>query len=188
MACILQQFLPAITSLFDAKLLILPLIFLCSAVTLGFSPMLVLAFLCGFIWDAQNTLGPAGGDPAVYTNSAENLRFGHSIILYAFMGIIMQGVQPLFKKGVWQLSAILTGVATFLYLLTEYLLINIVRGEFVFPARIFYQIWITAALTMICSPLVFFILFKLAKWFDHTISYTGLKHRYFKFDTPSEEA
>lgn len=180
--------MPAVTSLFDARLLILPLIFLCSAVTLSFSPMLILAYICGFLWDAQNTLGSAGGDPSVYTESVETLRFGHSIILYAFMGVIMQGVQPLFKKGVWQLSAILTGVATFLYLLAEYMLINIVRGEFYFPARIFYQIWISAALTMIFSPLIFLILFKLAKWFDHTISYSGLKHRYFRFDTPPEEA
>lgn len=181
LACLLQQFLPAVTGWYDAKIYILPLTFLCCAVTVGFSPMLVLAFLCGFIWDAQNTLSPAGGDPAIYENPVDQIRFGYSIILYAMMGVLMQGFQPLFRKGVWQLSAILTGVATFSYLLSEYLLINIVRGDFFVPNSIFQQIAISALLTMLCSPLVFFILFKLARWFDHTIRYDGLKRRYFKF-------
>lgn len=150
--------------------------------------MLGLAFLCGFIWDAQNTLSPAGGDPTVYDHPVDQMRFGYSIILYAVMGVLMQGVQPLFRKGVWQLSAALTGVATFFYLLSEYLLINIIRGDYYFPASIFQQMWISALLTMLCSPLLFFILFKLARWFDHTIRYDGLKRRYFKFKSLEEES
>lgn len=181
-ACIVQQFLPAITALYDARVLLLPLVFLCSAVTVGFSPMLVLAFICGFIWDAQSSLGPHGGDPEVYQNMVDTVHFGYSIILYGLMGILMQGIQPLFRRGIWQVSAILTGIAIFLYLLAEYLLITFVRGEFIFPVRVFYQIWITAGLTMLCSPLVFAVLFKLAKLFNHTISYDGLKRRYFKSD------
>ncbi|MGJ8655766.1 MAG: hypothetical protein ACSHX6_04875 [Akkermansiaceae bacterium] len=187
LACILQQFLPAITGMYDARLHILPLTFLCCVVTVGFSPMLILTFLCGFIWDAQNALGSQGGDPTIYTAPADQIRFGYSIILYFIMGIVMQGFQPLFRKGVWQLSAIVTGFATFFYLLSEYLLINIVRGEFYFPTRVFYQIWISAAITMLCSPLVFLILFKLAKLFNHTIRYDGLKRRYFRFKKAEKE-
>ncbi|GAA5495639.1 hypothetical protein SAMN02745181_2356 [Rubritalea squalenifaciens DSM 18772] len=181
-ACILQQFLPAITALYDARILLLPLVFLCCAVTVSFSPMLVLAFICGFLWDAQNSLGPHGGDPEIYKTPVDTIHFGYSIILYGLMGVLMQGIQPLFRRGIWQVSAILTGIAIFLYLLAEYLLINFIRGEFIFPARVFYQIWITAALTMICSPFVFALLFKLAKAFNHVISYDGLKRRYFKSD------
>jgi len=59
-ACVLQQFIPAVTALFDARILLLHLVFLCGAVTVGFSPMLGLAFLAGFLWDANNTLGPQG--------------------------------------------------------------------------------------------------------------------------------
>lgn len=184
-ACILQQFLPAVTALYDARILLLPLVFLCCAVTVDFSPMLILAFVCGFLWDAQNTLGPHGGDPLVYLNQTDSIRFGYSIILYGLMGVLMQGIQPLFRKGVWQVSVILTGIAIFLYLLAEFLLINFVRGEFSFPSQVFYQIWLTAALTMICSPLIFGILFKLAKLFNHTISYDGLKRRYFRSEAYS---
>lgn len=178
-ACILQQFVPTVSGLFDARILVLHLIFLCSAVTVGFSPMLMLAFLGGFLWDANNTLGPQGGDPEIYLYPTDSLRFGYSILLFGLMGVMMQGVQPLFRKGIWQVSAIISGIAIFLYLLIEYLLINFVRGEWTFPSRVFYQIWITATLTMFCSPVVFWILFKLAKWFDYTIRYDGLKRRYF---------
>ena len=187
LACIFQQFLPAVTGFYDARLHILPLTFLCCAVTVGLSPMLALAFLGGFIWDAQNTLGAAGGDPAIYTHSVDQIHFGYSIILYAFMGIIMQGVQPLFRKGVWQLSAIITGVATFFYLLSEYLLINIVRGEFIFPSHVFKNITISASLSIIFSPLLFFILFKLANTFQYTIRYDGLKRRYFTTSALQQE-
>jgi hypothetical protein len=178
-ACVLQQFIPAVTALFDARILLLHLVFLCGAVTVGFSPMLGLAFLAGFLWDANNTLGPQGGDPAVYQHQTETLRFGYSILLFGLMGILMQGIQPLFRKGAWQLSAILTGIATFLYLLAEFLLITFVRGEWIFPGKVLTQIWLTAAMTMLCSPLIFAIIFKLAKFFDYTIRYDGLKRRYF---------
>lgn len=178
-ACILQQFMPAVIALFDARILLLQLVFLCSAVTVGFSPMLALAFLCGFLWDANNTLGPQGGDPEVYQQQTDSLRFGYSIILFGLMGVLMQGIQPLFRKGIWQISVVLSGVAVFFYLITEFLLLNFVRGEFVFPTHVFYQIWLTASLTMLCSPLIFALLFKLAKLFDFTIRYDGLKRRYF---------
>ena len=95
--------------------------------------MLLLAFICGLLWDAQHTLGPQGGDPEIYSNPVESLRFGYSIILYAMMGLLMQGIQPLFRRGKWHISSILAGIAIFLYLFSEYLLLNFVRGDFTFP-------------------------------------------------------
>ena len=179
--------MPAITDLYGARLLILPLTFLCCVVTVGFSPMLILTFLCGFIWDAQNAMGTQGGDPAVYNDPADQIHFGYSIILYLIMGVIMQGFQPCFRKGVWQVSVVISGISTFIYLLTEYMLINIIRGDFYFPLRVFYQIWISAAITMFCGPIIFLILFKLAKIFGHTIRYDGLQKRYFKFNRHTTE-
>lgn len=179
-ACMLQQFLPAISGLHGARVLILPLVFLCAAVTVDFATMLLLAYLCGFLWDAQHTLGPQGGDPEVYKEQIESLHFGYSIILYAMMGLLMQGIQPLFRKGKWHLSSILSGIAIFLYLFSEYLLINFIRGDFVFPATAFYRIYLTSALTMLFSPVVFWFIFQLAALCRHTIRYDGLKrgHRY----------
>lgn len=177
--------MPSVSALFDARVLLLHLVFLCCAVTVGFSPMLLLAFLGGFLWDAHNTLGPQGGDPEIYNAPTESLRFGYSILLFGLMGVLMQSIQPLFRKGIWQVSVLLSGISIFLYLLVEFSLITFIRGEIFFPGRTFYQIWISAALTMFCSPVVFAILFKLAKLFDYTIRYDGLKRRYFNHSTYS---
>lgn len=181
-ACILQQFLPAFDALYGARIHLLPLVFLCCAVTIGCAPMLLLAFFCGILTDAQNTLSYVSGDPEIYHTTVDNLRFGYSIILFGFVGVLMQGVQPLFRRGVWQLSAVLSGIATFIYLIAEYSVINIVRGDFYFPAHVFYRIWITSALNMLLSPLLFFFLFKLARWFNHTIRYDGLKRHNFRYN------
>jgi len=174
-ANIAQQFIPILPELANARVLLIPLVFLCAAVTVNYSSMLLLAFLCGFLWDAQNTLGPHGGDATVYEHPVASLVFGYSIVLYALMGFLMQGIQPLFRQGKWHFSAMLSGVAVFLYLLAEFLLINFVRGDFVFPAATRYQILYSSVLTMIFSPLVFAILFKLAKLTGYTIRYDGLK-------------
>jgi hypothetical protein len=174
-ANIAQQFIPILTELYNARVLLIPLVFLCAAVTVNYASMLLLAFLCGFLWDAQNSLGAHGGDPSVYEHPVASLVFGYSIILYALMGFLMQGIQPLFRQGKWHFSALLSGVAVFLYLLAEFLLINFVRGDFAFPAATRFQILYSSLLTMIFSPLVFAILFKLAKLTGFTIRYDGLK-------------
>lgn len=170
-----QQFLPAIPGLYGARILILPLVFLCTAVSVNFATMLLLAFICGFLWDAQHVLGDHGGDPSVYTQPVESLRFGYSIILYSLMGLLMQGIQPLFRRGVWHISSLLAGVSIFFYLFAEYLLINFVRGEFTFPSETFYRIYLTGSITMLCSPIIFWIIFQLSSYCRHTIRYDGLK-------------
>lgn len=177
-ACMVQQFLPAIGALYGARVLIVPLVFLCSAVCVDFATMLMLAFMCGFLWDAQHTLGIQGGDPDVYANPVESLRFGYSIILYALMGLLMQLIQPLFRKAKWHISSILAGIAIFSYLFTEYLLLNFVRGDFTFPPNILYRIYLTSALTMLFSPLIFWIIDELATSCRHIIRYEGLRHRH----------
>jgi hypothetical protein len=176
-ACMFQQFMPTIGGLYGARLLIFPLVFLCVSVTVEIPTMLGLAFLCGFLWDAQNTLGPQGGDPEIYTHPVESLHFGYSIILYAFMGFLMQGIQPLFRKGKWHFSSILTGIAILLYLLAEYLLINFVRGNFTFPGVVMTRIYLTSALTMLFSPIVFWLLAQISLYSNHTIQYQGLQRQ-----------
>jgi len=175
LAVVVQQFLPALTMLNGSRMLLVPLVFLCGAVTLPTPLMLGLAFVCGFLTDAESTLGPHGGDPEVYTRPVEALRFGYSILLYGVMGFIMQGIQPLFRQGRWQVSTLLTGVSVFLYLLTEYLLINFVRGGFSFGRGTLFKIVFTSGLTTLFSPLVFWLLFRIADWSGYTIRLDGLK-------------
>ena len=169
-AFVVQQFLPAFTGIHHSRILLIQLVFLCSAVTVGQPTMLLLAFIGGFFWDAHCWLGPHGGDPEVYAQQVETLRFGYSILLFGAMGFLMQGIQPLFKQGKWQFSALLSGVAIFLYLAAEYAIINFVRGEFTLSRATLMQAAFTSLLTMLFSPLVFWLLFRIASACDHSIN------------------
>ena len=177
LALIAQQFIPVLTGAYNSRLLLVTLVFLCASVTVRPPVMLALAFICGFLWDAQNALGPPGGDPDVYKYPAESLRFGYSIILYGLIGYLMQGIQPLFREGKWQLSTFLVGVSIFIYLISEYLIINFVRGEFQFSRATFFQITFTSILTMLFSPVVFWSLFQIAERFCHEIRFEGLNKK-----------
>lgn len=169
-AFVIQQFIPAFTGLSHSRILLVQLVFLCCAVTVGQPTMLLLAFISGFLWDAQCALGPHGGSPDVYTHHVESMRFGYSILLFGGMGLLMQGIQPLFKQGKWQFSAVLSGIAVFLYLVAEYTMINFVRGEFVLTRATVVQMAYTALLTMLFSPIVFWLLFHIAALCDHSIN------------------
>ena len=178
-ACILQQFSPAFESLYEARVLVVPLVFLCSAVTVNTGPMLLLVFIGGFLWDAQHVITPPlealQGNPKVYIDQYGDVTFGYSIVLYAMMGFFMQGIQPLFRQGKWHISALLSGVAIFLYLSAEYLFITFVRGDLVLTRSLFLKISFTSLLTMFLCPVAFWALYGLAGLFHHTISYEGLK-------------
>lgn len=162
-AFVIQQFLPAFTMLYDSRILLVQLVFLCCAVTVGPPSMLLLAFIGGVLWDAQSALGPAVGDPEVYTQQVESLRFGYSILLFGAMGYLMLGIQPLFRSGKWHFSALLSGISVFLYLAAEYLLITFVRGEFAMTRSTLLQMVYTSLMTMMLSPFVFWLLFWISR-------------------------
>lgn len=166
-ALVIQQFLPALTGLYGSRVLVLQLVFLCAAVSVGPPTMLLLAFIGGFLWDAQCALGPGVGDPDVYVERVESLRFGFSILLFGAMGYLMQGIQPLYRSGKWQFSALLSGIAVFFYLAAEYLVISFIRGGFVLTRATLMQMVYTSVLTMLLSPLVFWILGRAARRYGH---------------------
>lgn len=168
-AFLVQQFVPAFTGLSHARFLIVHLVFLCCAVTVTTPTMLLLAFIGGFLWDAHCYMGPIVADPDIYTQPVESLRFGYSIILFGVAGFLMQGLNPLFREGKWQFSAIFSGIAIFLYLTAEFIVISFVRGDFTITRSIFRLMIYTSALTMTLSPVVFWILYQIAKLFDHSL-------------------
>lgn len=168
-AFVVQQFIPALTGLHHSRVMLVQLVFLCVAVTVPTPAMLLMAFICGFLWDAHCALAPHGGDPAVYSQPMESLRFGYSILLFAAMGFLMHGIQPLFQQGKWHFSALLTGIAIFFYLAAEYMLIIFVRGGFDISGATLQMMFYTAVLTMIFSPLVFWLLFKISNACQHSI-------------------
>lgn len=171
LSCLIQLFLPPISAWYEARILLLPLILLCGSVTVSTGIMLFLAFLGGFLWDAQQVCIIIEGDPVVYHSAPDSLKFGYSIILYTLMGFLMQGIRPLFREGNWYVSAALTGVAIFLYLFVEFLLRRFIVGGIAFHDGTLRQIGATSVLTMCLSPFVFWTLFRVADLCGHTIQY-----------------
>lgn len=172
-----QHVLPNISFYYDARILVLPLVFLCASVTISPPAMLILAFMCGFLWDAQNLLGPHGGDPNVYADVPSSMQFGYSIILYAAMGFLMLGVQPLFREGKWHISVIVSALSIILYLVAEYMLIGFVRGGYLFNRETGMKILYSALSSMLLAPFIFKILFQLATACRYQIRFDGLEKR-----------
>lgn len=169
-AFVVQQFLPALTGFHNSRVLLVQLVFLCAAVTVESPAMLLLAFLSGFLWDANSVTGPHGGDPEIYSQQVESIRFGSSILLFAGMGYLMQGIQPLFRQGKWYLSVVLCGIAVFLYLAAEYATISFIRGGFILTKATLMQMAYTSLVTMLFSPLVFWLLFSVASLCQYSIN------------------
>ena len=168
-ALVVQQFMPTFTGIHSSRILLLHLVFLCAAVTVGQPTMLLLAFIGGLLWDAQCALGPNVGDPEVYVEGVESLRFGFSVIMFGALGFLMQGIQPLYQSGKWQFSVLLSGIAIFFYLAGEYLVINFLRGDFLLTRATFMQMVYTSVLTMLISPLTLWLLALIAKRCDHSL-------------------
>lgn len=168
-AFILQQLLPTVTGLYGSKILIVQAVFLCCAISTHQPVVLFLAFVSGFLWDAQFTLPPHGGDPEIYHKKVESLSFGYSILLFGAMGLLATEVQPVFHEGRWKLATLIIGFVVFLYLLAELALISFVRGDISLRQETILQILFTAGLTMLLAPPVFWLLQSIANAFGHSI-------------------
>lgn len=173
-----QELVPAISWAYEARLFIVPVMYLTAAVSVPFPVMLALAFFTGLVWDARHLtlIGEASVDGLGGWAESQDLAFGYSIVLYAILGLIMQGIRPMFRRGRWELPVIFTGIGTFLLLALEYVLINLRRGGFHFPSEVWYKISATAVLSMMIAPLVFFLLYRLGRSLRYDIRYNDLSY------------
>jgi hypothetical protein len=168
-AVIMQQFLPAFTGLYNARIFLLLVVFLCISATVPLPIMFMLALASGFLWDAQCALRPDQLYPLVFPDNIPSLRFGTSIILFGLAGSLMHGFPSFFSQGKWYFSAILTGVATAVYMLAEYELIDFLRGSFTINKGVMSQIAYTSLFSVLVSPLIFGTLYLLSRLCHHHI-------------------
>ena len=150
---LIDDFIPSLTRAFGARVLLVPVIFFACALTVPFPVMLLFAFVSGLIWDARHMV----------VGEASSVEFGLSILLFALTGALMQGVRPLFRRGRWEFPLVMVGVATVILLTLEWFLVSFQRGHFTAPGDFWYRVWTSALLGMLVSPLLFFLIFKLAK-------------------------
>jgi len=169
LAVVLQQFLPAFQPLYNARIFLLLVVFLCISVTVPLPVVFIYALICGFLWDAQCALSTDKLDLSVFPTTISSLRFGTSILLFGLAGAFMHGFQHLFIQGKWYVSSVIAGVATFIYNLVEYSLVDFIRGSFTVNRGVLQQIGYTSLFSALVAPLVFAALFLIARIADHQI-------------------
>lgn len=173
-----QEFVPVMEFAQQARVLLPPVFFFSASLSVTFPMMLALALFTGVIWDARHLpyhpekpavteVAEVGAGPSNVERRAElggSLPLGYSALLFSGLGALMQGIRPLFKRGRWELPVIMVGLATFAWLLVEYLLMSFLRGSFVFPSRMWTKLVTCALLATLAAPLLLFTLHSLARW------------------------
>lgn len=185
LAFFVQPFIGVLEAASLATLHLAPTLFFCVACTTTYAGMLGFAIFTGFLWDAVNLpwqmpetslnlVDEMGLTLSHLSLTTNQLPFGYTILLFAVSGTIMQGVRPWFTKGRWGAPLLMVGIATFLWIFLEYLWITIIRQELFFPPPMWIKLVSNAFLGMLISPLVIYILHKLALYTGHTLRYEGL--------------
>lgn len=174
-----QEFIPVVTWAYEARLLLVPVVFFACAVALPFPLMLVFAFATGFVWDARHLVidsatltDPLLGGVSDFDTASPS--FGYSILLYGLLGSLMQGIRPLFRRGRWELPVLMCGIGTAILLTIEHLWFCFLRGRFFFPEEIWLHIGTTALLSMMISPVIFLFVHTLSRLAGYQIRYDGL--------------
>ncbi len=184
-----QEFIPGLEIAQFATLFLPAVFFFSASVAAPFGVMLILAFITGFIWDARYLPGVveslAGAEDVFGTGADSELGagshpqpFGLSIVLFAMLGTLMQGIRPLFKRGRLELPVLMVGVATFMWLLSQYLIITFLRGSLQFPMGVWSKMITDTLLAMLAAPLIFLLLYSLARLSSYEIKYEGLRYRF----------
>ncbi len=173
-ALILQHFIPPLSFMAGARVILLPLVFFYGALALPFPGMLALAFACGFMWDALTVqIIEVGTGPlnafGLGTGNAEvvEIALGWSIVLFAVLGSLMSGFRPLFQAGRWEVHCLMSGVCTSAMVLAEFLMISVRRAAlynvpFEFNREIWWRIGGPGLVALVLAPIVFIFLKSLA--------------------------
>jgi len=165
-ALVLQHFVPPLSFMAGARVVLLPLIFFFGALSLSFGGMLALAFVCGFMTDALTAqVLEVGMGPTSAT--VVEIGLGWSIVLYATLGAIMSGLRPLFQRGRWEVHCLMSGICTSLMVLAEFLMISVRRAAlYNVPIEFNHDVWLRIGgpglVAMLLAPFVFFFLKSMA--------------------------
>lgn len=145
-AMVVQEFLPALDWLHGARIYLTPVLVMYGALALPFPLMLLLAFWAGLFWDALHVQ---------FLDSRVEFFFGWTIILYAALGCMMQGLRPWFLKGRWEIHCLASGFATSFILMAEYLMINFRRTGFEFAPEVWWRIGGPGLVALLLAPVFY---------------------------------
>jgi hypothetical protein len=183
--------LPAATIVENARLFLTPVFFFAASVAVPFPMMLLLALTAGFIWDSRWLQGPAAPtemsefsgaafsmvESNLATDPGPGMIFGASIVLFGALGTVMQGIRPLFKKGRWELPILMVGFVTAIWMILQYCVLCLTRGDFHFVDETWTKLVTNTLLSMLAAPVLFLALHMLARATNYEIKYEGLRYR-----------
>jgi hypothetical protein len=147
------QFFVGVFPGMGGEILLLPVVFFYAAAALPLPGMLACAFCAGLMWECLTNV-PLGDLPVEH---ADGVIFGWSIIIYAALGAVMNGLHPLFLRGRWQIHCLLVGVLTSLLVLLEYVVITFRRVPFalIWPSQVWQQILSSGLAAVLIAPGMF---------------------------------
>lgn len=160
----MQYFIPAIEVFGGIRPLLLPVYVIAVSLVVGLPMMLTLAFLGGLLWDCQHHVSQVSINQSESFPVVESLTFGYSIILFALAGSFALGFIAYQSKERLVTAVFILTFTLYLYLWGEYLLLNLVRGDFQLNQTVFLKITVTTAISILPTPFILLGLRKLALW------------------------
>jgi len=131
LAFIVQERIPPVREMMDARVLLVPLLFCYGALSLPMWAMLLLAFYTGFLNDMW-FLHTAGGQVEI--------ALGWSIVYFVLFGLLAHGFQPGFERGHWWLHPLLSAPCTSLILALQFVMITFRREQLIFNDIVLWRI------------------------------------------------
>jgi len=114
----------------------------------------------------------------------EEFRFGTTVAFLALFGSLTQGIRPLFRKGNWILPTIMVGLAVFLHLTAEFVLICFIRGSFQFSADIWFKMVLSSGAAMVMAPFLLYLISRTAKKCGYQLEYEQFLFRKSNYGYP----
>ncbi len=165
LALMVQEFVPNLALRLGATLeipVLLPwVVFYTLALTVPFPVMLGFALVLGFSWDARHLI----------PLEVPDLAFGSSILLFALLGSLVQGIRPLFRKGHWILPIVMVGIAVFFHLVFQYLVLSFQRGQFFISAEIWFKMLLAGGVAMVLAPFLLTLISLVAQRCGYRLEY-----------------
>lgn len=156
LALVAQHFLGEMPGI-GGRILLMPVLFFYGAAALPLWGMLGLALLAGLMWDALMVQ---------MVDGRTEVMFGWSVILYAGLGLVMNGLRPLFLRGFWLAHCVMVGLLTSFSVLVEYLIITFRREplQLVFTKEIWLRMAGSGVAAIAVAVPVFLVLNLIASW------------------------
>jgi hypothetical protein len=157
-ALIVQEFLPPVPFLDNARLLLVPLVFCYGALWLPFPAMLGLALWTGFLSDLLylHIIG-----------DRVEIGLGWSMLYYVFAGTLLQTLRGVFGAGRWEIHCLASGAVTLLLLLGQYAMVSLRRESFFFDGTVAWHLAGPAVAALFLAPVVYFFFQLLPGGFAH---------------------